>query len=141
MANAGGSHRTSLGEIRAELLTAHQGLRELIDQVRRTVGHAWQNEVERAELRLRVGHLVQRLREHNLREEELLWPFVAGTDPSGQVRADAMNAEHVAEHTELCAAFIDANAMSDTGIARGALLGVLDGVAAHIAHEEEFFFA
>jgi hypothetical protein len=48
-------------------------------------------------------------------------------------------AEHVAEHTELCAAFTDANAVSDTAIARGALLGTLDRVAAHMAHEEELF--
>ncbi len=139
MSEAAARHPVRLSEIRAELLVAHEYLRELMDETRQSIARA-QGEPERAELRMSVGRLVQRLREHNLREEELLSDPFARIDPIGDARHDAMNAEHVAEHTELCAAFVDANTVSASAIAQGTLLDVLDRLAAHIAREDKLLF-
>jgi hypothetical protein len=128
-----------LSEIRAELLVAHEYLREFIDKTRQAVERA-QDESGRAELRMSVGRLVQRLREHNIREEDLLSDPLFRLDSAGHARSEAMNAEHVAEHTELCAAFVDANMVSPKAIAHGTLLDVLDRLAAHIAHEDKLLF-
>jgi Hemerythrin HHE cation binding domain len=128
-------------EMRTELLSQHANLRETIEQVRRGAGCVQGNDQMRAELRIRVGRLSKSLHEHNRREEELLRGFLATVDVWGPVREQVMNEEHLAEHVELCSAFVDATVVSDWWIPEGTLIDVLDRVLEHMAREERLFLS
>ena len=126
-------------EIRKELMEQHANLRLIIDEARRAVGRARESVSMRADLRACVGRLSLGLRTHNLREEDLLARILSTVDAWGPARAEIMNEQHVAEHAELCAVLVDANATSDTGIGDGVLVAVLDRLLEHMACEEKAF--
>jgi len=127
-------------EIRAELLGQHATLRSLIEQTKRASEQpAPPGEVGLDRARDCLVRLVDELRRHNLREEELLRDVIPSVDPWGPARAEIMTEEHVKEHQELFGALTDATATTDARAAAPMLRIVCERLLAHMAREERDF--
>jgi hypothetical protein len=126
----------NLDDIRTELTAQHTNLRRMIEEARML---AHDSQPTSGELRARVEELYETLREHNRCEEDLLRGILANIDAWGPAREEVMREHHVKEHRELGMALTAPDTLSEEGIACGTLLGILDRILEHMAHEERTF--
>ncbi|HXX67970.1 MAG TPA: hemerythrin domain-containing protein [Polyangiaceae bacterium] len=130
----------NIEEIRTELLGQHADLRRMIEEVQRSVRQIQQAqnaELDR-ELPARVQALARALREHNLREEELLGNILPTIDAWGSVRKEIMEEQH-AEHEQFTAALVASETWGDPARGRETLMATLARVLEHMEREEKAF--
>lgn len=129
-----------LSQIREVLLQDHQILRSMIATARKVADRGSDGEPVAEELRGEIVRLMDVLRGHNRREEELLRDVIPSVDAWGQVRAEIMTEEHVREHEEFFAALmgVQATPVEFAGAGVGLLL---ESMLAHMAREERAFLS
>lgn len=93
----------------------------------------------RASLRAALARVVDRLRLHNLREEELMRDVFPTLDAWGIVRAEVMVEAHVVEHRQLYEALRAADQAADILAVATTVSDVLDQLLEHMAREERVF--
>jgi hypothetical protein len=96
-------------------------------------------EAPRDEAQDGVVHLLDALRRHNLREEELLRGVLPTVDPWGRARAEIMSEEHVAEHRELYAALSAIVEGDNAAVFARKVSTLRDQLLEHMAREEKGF--
>jgi hypothetical protein len=122
-------------DIRVELLAQHERLRRLIHEARDSaIARAVRS--RDTDLRALVDRLGDHLREHNVREEELLAVVLPTMDAWGTVRQEIMTESHVLEHGELLGALEGMRSSLGSGPC-GALLATLDRILEHMVREEK----
>lgn len=121
-------------EIRAELLGQHAELRANIKAIRASLAAG---RTDDEEARNRLVRLVDAVRMHNRREEELMRDVFPTLDAWGPIRSQVMQEEHVLEHQELFASLLGVST-SDSKTAPAAI-AVLDKLVAHMDREEKVF--
>jgi hypothetical protein len=127
------------GEIRSELLEQHVVLRGLIEEAC-TATASWRRSAStRNEARDCFVRLLDALRRHNMREEELLRGVLPGIDAWGGVRVEIMNEEHVEEHREIYSALSTLVMSSEAAQSERTLVALRARLLDHMAHEEKMF--
>jgi hypothetical protein len=101
-----------LSDIRRELLEQHRQIRESMATTRDIALRVREGDGENRELQASIIRLADRVRTHNLREEELLGNIIPTIDAWGPVRAAIMTAEHIKEHGRLYTALLGIPATS-----------------------------
>jgi hypothetical protein len=112
-------------EIRAELLDQHRQIRELMGATRDVALRARAGDGGSQDLLASVLRLADRVRAHNLLEEELLRDLTLRVDARGPARAATVAAEHIKEHGRFQTALL--------GIPRTSLETAAVGVVALVA--------
>ncbi|MGO8993919.1 MAG: hemerythrin domain-containing protein [Polyangiaceae bacterium] len=126
-------------EIRRELLEQHAGLRSLIEATCRATESAARGEGSRDEAADCLARVVDALRRHNLREEDLLRDLIPTVDPWGPARAEIMTEEHIEEHRELFATLVAATEARDPRAAATLVRELREHLLEHMAREEKGF--
>jgi hypothetical protein len=124
-------------DIRTELMAQHSELRTHIQTTRAAAERVGRGERAQRELRRELTALVDLMRRHNRREEELLGGIIPTIDAWGPERAQLMNDEHIAEHREMYAALMDLGATSDPAKRLALVNDELNRLIAHIGREEK----
>lgn len=130
----------NIDEIRIELLGQHATLRRMIEEIQgiiRRSKDALGSELD-SELRARVHEVAEALREHNVREDELLREILPTIDAWGSVRKEMMDEQH-AEHGQFTAALAAAETWIDPVRSRETVLATLARVVEHMDREEKAF--
>ena len=125
-------------QIRIELLRQHEEIREAITATRSA---ATRSPVDLHGLRTSALRLADRLRRHNLDEEELLQAVLSTADAWGPMRIEIMNEQHVAEHEQLWSALLEVGSTSEVDALRQIVLGAIDRVLGHMAREETVYLS
>ena len=129
----------TLNDIRKTLLQQHAEIRAHIEETRAAAAKSPKEGADYERQRQCLGRLANSMRIHNTAEEEALRSILPTIDPWGPVRHDKMLNEHMAEHSELYAALIEAGTADDPTAAAACIVKLLDQMVAHMAHEEEEF--
>jgi len=124
--------------IRRELLDQHLELRVAMQAARRAAERCARSG-NPAELRDALAHIGDRLRMHNLHEEELMRDVFPTLDAWGMIRAEVMVEEHVLEHRQLYEALLGASSTLDAKAAAAKANELFDKILAHMAREEKVF--
>ncbi len=114
-------------EIRRDLLAEHARLRTAMQNARNAGAR---------DLHDALVEVADFLREHNLREEELMRQVFPTLDAWAPIRADVMMEEHVDEEREMVDVLTDASATTDVAVAAAKLF---DRILEHMTREEEVF--
>jgi hypothetical protein len=88
-------------QIREELLSQHEGLRQRLESTRAVVDRWANGEVQQAQVRAELAGLSDALRTHNLVEERTLRELIRNVDAWGPVRVEIMDESHIDEHRDL----------------------------------------
>jgi hemerythrin HHE cation binding domain-containing protein len=119
-----------LSDIRTELLEQHRQIRESMATTRDIALRVREGDGENRELHASLIRLADRVRRHNLREEELLGNIIPTIDAWGPVRAAIMTAEHIKEHGRLYTALLGIPATSG----ETAAVGIVELIALMLDH-------
>jgi hypothetical protein len=125
-------------EIRTELLEQHRAIRTLMVETK-AIAVRWRaGEGDGDELRQSVLRLADRIRTHNLREEELLRDLIPNADAWGPARAAMMADEHVREHARLHTALLGLPSTS-AEMAGAGIVALMALLRDHMDREEVVF--
>lgn len=125
-------------EIRAELLEQHRAIRTMMAATK-VIAVRWRaGEGDGDELRESVFRLADRIRTHNLREEELLRDVIPHADAWGPARAEMMADEHIREHARLHTALLGMP-FTTAEMAGAGIVALLALLREHMAREEAVF--
>jgi hypothetical protein len=125
-------------EIRAELLQQHREIRAMMEATR-AIAVRWRaGDGGGDELQASVVCLADRVRTHNLREEELLGDVIPDADAWGPARATVMADEHVKEHGRLYTALLGLPCTS-AEMAGAGVVALIALLREHMDREEAVF--
>lgn len=120
-------------EIRALLLAQHNALRAQMTEAKNVAERRARG--EGGDVQALLVRLVEALRAHNAKEEELMRDIFPTLDAWGPTRAEIMVEEHVHEHEKLLASL----ALDEQAATPAALSKVFGELLAHMEREEEVF--